>query len=219
MKAYVVPLVLYLALTQVAATYPEQYGWLYPSLVLVVGAVTVVLLRSRRLIQPHRHVLAGVIVGLVGIALWIGLCRLQVEQHLAAYVPPWLQPERVGFNPFEKIRQPVARWAFLAVRLAGLAVLVPVVEELFWRGFLLRWLTSADWEHQKLGHFSARAFAIVTLLFTLAHPEWLAAAVYCCLLNGLVYWKGDLWNCIVAHGVSNLVLGVYILSTGSWELW
>lgn len=60
---------------------------------------------------------------------------------------------------------------------------------------------------------------IVTLLFALAHPEWLAAAVYCTLLNGLLYWKGDLWNCVVAHGVSNLVLAIYILFTGSWELW
>jgi hypothetical protein len=47
----------------------------------------------------------------------------------------------------------------------------------------------------------------------------LAAAVYAALLNGLMYWRRDLWNCIVAHSVSNLVLAVYILTTGSWSLW
>jgi hypothetical protein len=59
----------------------------------------------------------------------------------------------------------------------------------------------------------------VTLMFTLAHPEWMAAAVYCVLLNLLLSWTRDLWNCVVAHGVSNLVLGVYVLWTDSWELW
>jgi CAAX prenyl protease-like protein len=219
MRAYVLPLVLFLAGTQIAATYPEQYGWLYPCVMIPVGAVTFFLLRGRGLIGPHRDVLAGVICGLIGIGLWIGLCRLQLEQHLAVYLPSWLQPKRVAFDPYEAIAQPAVRWAFLGVRLAGLVVLVPIVEELFWRGFLLRWLIAADWEHQKLGQFSLPSFTIVTLLFTLAHPEWLAAAVYCSLLNGLLYWKRDLWNCIIAHGVSNLVLAAYILSTGSWELW
>jgi membrane protease YdiL (CAAX protease family) len=59
----------------------------------------------------------------------------------------------------------------------------------------------------------------VTLLFTAAHPEWLAAAVYCAILNGLIYWKRDLWSCVVAHATSNLLLAVYILTTATWELW
>jgi CAAX prenyl protease-like protein len=219
MRAYVLPFLLYLAVTQTSAAYPDQYVWLYPAGVALVGAVTFGLLHGRRLIQPHQHVLAGLIVGIIGIALWIGLCRLQVEKEIAAMLPSWLQPTRAAFDPFERITQPVARGAFIAARLAGLVILVPIVEELFWRGFLLRWLMSPNWEHQKLGQFSAQSFAIVTLLFTLAHPEWLAAAVYCSLLNGLLYWKRDLWNCMVAHGVSNLVLGVYILFSGSWELW
>jgi uncharacterized protein len=219
MKAYVLPFVLYLAFTQVIAAYPDQYAWLYPAVVLLVGFVTLSLLRGRRLFRPHRDVLAGVIVGLIGIALWIGLCRLNLEQPAGVYFPSWLQPKRAAFNPFHNIAEPVTRWAFIVARLAGLVILVPVVEELFWRGFLLRWLLSPDWEHEKLGQMSARSFAVVTLLFTLAHPEWIAAAVYCSLLNGLLYWKRDLWNCIVAHGVSNLVLGIYILSMGSWELW
>src|SRR5207245_8058970 len=119
---------------------------------------------------------------LFGIALWIGLCWLNLEQEFAAFLPPWLRPTRAAFNPFERITEPAARWSFIAARLAGLVILVPVVEELFWRGFLLRWLMSQNWQHQKLGHFNGQSFVMVTFLFTLAHPEWLAAAVYCSLL-------------------------------------
>ena len=219
MNAYVLPFVLYLGFTQIPAAYPDQYGWLYPAVVALVGAATIALLHRRRLIVPHWRVFAGASVGLTGIALWIGLCRLHLEQALAAYLPSWLQSQRTAFNPFANIRSPAAQWAFLLARLGGLVILVPVVEELFWRGFLLRWLTAQNWQQRKLSEFSMRSFVVVTLLFALAHPEWLAAAVYSALLNGLLYWKGDLWNCIVAHGVSNLVLAVYILGTGSWELW
>jgi membrane protease YdiL (CAAX protease family) len=59
----------------------------------------------------------------------------------------------------------------------------------------------------------------VTILFALAHPEWVAALAYCALLNGLLYWRRNLWDCIVAHAVSNLVLGIYVLATGNWMLW
>jgi CAAX prenyl protease-like protein len=218
--AYVLPFVLYLGLVQLPPKFPEHYPLLYGAVVLVVGAVTAGLLWGRGLIRPHRDVAAGVAVGVVGIALWITISGLRWEQVIAAYLPTFLQPgERHGFDPFDEFSSPAAMWAFVVVRIVGLAVLVPVVEELFWRGFLLRWLMSPEFERRELYRFTPSSFVAVTLLFAAAHPEWFAAAVYSALLNGLVYWKRDLWSCIVAHGVSNAILGVYVLSTHSWELW
>ncbi len=220
MLAYVLPFVLYLLLTQVPAQFPDHYAWMYAVVVAVVGLATVVVLLNRRLIRPHRDVAAGVVVGVVGIVLWILLCHLRWEEALAGYLPEFLRPsERPGFNPFEEFSSTAAVWGFVVVRFIGLAVLVPVAEELFWRGFLLRWLISPEFERRELWRFTPGSFAAVMLLFTAAHPEWFAAAVYCALLNGLIYWKRDLWNCIVAHGVSNLILGIYVLSTGAWHLW
>jgi CAAX prenyl protease-like protein len=217
---YVLPFALYLGLTQVPSPTAAGYAVQYAAVVLVVGLATAALLRGRRLLQPHGRVLPGILVGLAGIALWIGLSRLGLERELTADWPAWLRPQpRPAFNPFASLAEPLVCWGFVAVRLAGLALLVPVAEELFWRGFLLRWLTAADWQERPPGQFTPLAFAGVTFLFTLAHPEWLAAAVYCALLNGLLRWTGDLWNCVVAHGVSNLALGVYVLTTGTWELW
>lgn len=220
MLAYVLPFFLYLLLTQIPTRFPDHYAWMYAVVVAVVGIATIVCLRNRRLIRPHRDVAAGVVVGVVGIALWILLSHLRWEETLAGYLPEFLRPrERPGFNPFEGFSSTAAVWGFVVVRFVGLAVLVPVVEELFWRGFLLRWLISPEFERPKLWRFTPGSFATVTLLFTAAHPEWFAAAVYCALLNGLIYWKRDLWNCIVAHGVSNLILGIYVLGTGAWQLW
>ena len=219
-KSYVIPFVLYVLGTNVAAQVSGLYPPAYVAVVVLGGIVTWLLLRGRRIVVPHWRVAEAVVVGLVGIALWIGLSELRLEERIATYLPGWLRPgERIGFNPFEELTQPLAAWSFIAVRLIGLAVLVPVAEELFWRGFLLRWIISPDWQDVPLGKFSTTSFLLVTLLFMLAHPEWLAAACYCMLLNGLLNWKRDLWSCIVAHGVSNLVLGVYVLSTGTWWLW
>src|SRR6266404_2147964 len=126
MRAYVLPFFLYLGLIQISAAYPDQYVWLYPALVALVAALTVSLLHGRHLIRPHLNVLAGVSVGLLGGALWIGLCRLNLEREVAGYLPSWLQPKRAAFNPFESITQPIVRWAFLAARLGGLVLLVPI---------------------------------------------------------------------------------------------
>ncbi|CAN2045202.1 CAAX prenyl protease-related protein [Candidatus Magnetomoraceae bacterium gMMP-1] len=220
MIPYVLPFVLYLVLTQIPSKFINYYAWLYPAVVIMTGSVTIYLLKGRRIIRPHRDIFAGVIFGLAGIALWIGLSHLALEKYILEYLPEWLQPgPRMAFNPFQSIQNPFACWSFIIIRFIGLAALVPIAEELFWRGFLMRWIISPEWEKQKLGQYTFQSFIWVTLLFTLAHPEWLAAAIYCTILNILIYWKHDLWNCIIAHGVSNLTLGIYVLSTANWDLW
>lgn len=219
-RLYTVPFVIYVLGVSLAARLPSMYPAAYAVVVVVVAAVTWMLLRGRRIVMPHWQVGEAVVVGLVGIVLWIGLSELRLEECIAVYLPGWLRPEpRVGYDPFQQLTEPWTVWAFVGLRMIGLVVLVPSAEELFWRGFLLRWFISAKWEDVPLGRFSGTSFLFVTLLSTLAHPEWLAAAVYCALLNGFLYWKKDLWTCIVAHAVSNLALGIYILTTGAWWLW
>ncbi len=220
MVPYVAPFVFYLLLSQIAASFDRYYVELYIASALIVTGVAVYLLRGRDLLRGHKKIGPGVMVGVVGIVIWILLSRSNLDEMVISALPAWLQPEpRLGFNPFTEISNPATIGLFLFVRTASLTILVPVVEELFWRGFLLRWVISESWETQKNGIFTLRSFFWVVLLFTLAHPEWFAAAIYCALLNLLLYWKKDLWLCFIAHGTSNFLLVVYILMTGSWELW
>lgn len=219
-KAYVIPFVIYLLGTSLIARWGNQwYPLLYSSLVLGLLCCLAWLLHGTGIIRPHWRIVPAIVVGLLGIALWIVLASLHIEQLLAEFLPSWLQPEaRVAYNPLEQLAG-ATLWGFLAARLVGIALVVPIAEELFWRGFLLRWLIDPEWEKVPLGEFTLSSCTIVTLMFTLAHPEWLAAAVYCLLLNALLYWKRDLWLCIVAHAVSNFVLAGYVLATGEWWLW
>jgi CAAX prenyl protease-like protein len=220
MIALIVPFALYLVLSQISTQFPNYYPYFYTVSVTLVGAVTFILLRGRSIVKMHLNIAPGVIFGIVGIVAWILICRLQLEQSIIRLLPEWLQSgERASFNPFRSIDSTLGQWGFVGIRLLGLAVLVPVIEEVFWRGFLLRWIISPDWQDQEIGVFSLKSFLWVTFLFTLAHPEWIAAAVYCSLLNILLYWKRDLWVCIVAHGTSNLLLGIYVIYYRTWELW
>lgn len=220
-KAYVAPFVLYLLGTSFIARFGDDwYPVAYSVVALVVLIATIVLLKGRGIIKPHFRVWEGVVVGVVGIVAWIVLSHLHLEKYVTDFFPKFLRPgERVGYNPFEELENPGLAWSFISMRLLGIAVLVPIAEELFWRGFLLRWLIDPDWEKVKLGEFTWQSCAIVVLMFTLAHPEWLAAITYCLLINGLLYWKKDLWQCVVAHAVSNLLLAVYVLNTAEWWLW
>jgi CAAX prenyl protease-like protein len=216
----VLPFVLYVVLTGLAARFPTVYPWTYGGAVAVVAIVSWLLLHDRSLVLPHWRVGTALLVGLVGVVIWIGLSSMGLESAIASHLPEWLRPSpRIGFNPFDELSSGAGVLLFLTLRLVGLVVLTPLVEELFWRGFLLRWLISPDWQDVPLGRLTPGSFLIVMLLFTAAHPEWLAAAPNCGLLNMLMWWRRKLWDCIVAHAVSNFGLAAYVLVRGAWWLW
>lgn len=219
----VIPFVLYVVGTAFVARLDDRLYPLAYSVLVVVGClVSFALLRGKKILQPHWRVAPAVVFGLLGIGLWIALCHLGLERRVLAALPAFLNPgERVGYNPFAELGAGWPVWSFIAMRLLGIAVLVPIAEEIFWRGFLTRWLIDPEWERVEVGEYTLHSCAIVVALFTLAHPagEWLAAATYGGLIQMLYYWKKDLWLCVVAHAVSNFVLAVYVLATGVWWLW
>src|SRR5438874_7165721 len=88
---YVVPFILYFGLTWIAARYPEHYAWSYPAVVVIVGVVMFRPLYRRDLLKPHVRIVPGVVVGLAGIALWIGISHLEWDQRIGALLPSWDQ--------------------------------------------------------------------------------------------------------------------------------
>jgi CAAX protease family protein len=111
------------------------------------------------------------------------------------------------------------RWGLAAFRLAGASLVVPVMEELFWRSFLMRWIDKQDFLALAPVAVSLKAVTISCLLFGVEHTLWFAG-----ILAGLAYaWlyraSGNLWPPIIAHAVTNLMLGIWVLQTGSWQFW
>jgi CAAX prenyl protease-like protein len=110
---------------------------------------------------------------------------------------------------------------FLFFRIAISVVAVPILEELFWRGWLMRWLIdSEDFTRVPLGAYSLNAFLIVAVLFASEHGSFWDVG----LLTGLVYngWMvrtRNLWDCILAHAVTNGILAAYVVLGGQWQYW
>ncbi len=213
--ARVLPFAVYIAFILVADLL-ERLGWtaaelrwLYP---VKVGAVLALLLWFRRayaeLARPRLGwggaavaVLAGVLV----LVLWI---------HLNA---DWMRlGESGGFDPR---RDGGLDWVLVACRLAGAALVVPVMEELFWRSYLMRWVEAADFQKVNPAHIKCKSFVVTVILFGFEHNLWLAGIVAGAVYSALYMRSGKLASPVLAHAVTNGLLGVWIIVTGNWTYW
>src|SRR6202030_3615984 len=100
-------------------------------------------------------------------------------------------------------------------RFLRLVLVVPLLEEIFWRGFLLRYLINEKFTGVRMGAFSWLSFAVVTLGFGFTHSQadWLAALVTGALYNFVAYRTKSLASCVAAHAITNLLLGIWIVGT------
>jgi uncharacterized protein len=163
--------------------------------------------------------LLAVSVGLVGILLWIALCKLNEMIGLSELIN---LGARASFNPLEHLKnQPLWAWTFLAIRFIGLALVVPVIEEFFLRGFVMRFVMEKDWWKVPFGTANRLAIVLGTAVPLLSHPaELLAAAVWFSLVTWLMLRTKNIWDCVIAHAVTNLLLGVYVVVMGgdAWRM-
>lgn len=110
-------------------------------------------------------------------------------------------------------------WPLALGRLAGLVLVVPVMEELFWRSFLLRWIEKHDFLAVSPRQVGWGAMLITTALFAVEHNRWFAGAIAGAVYALLYMRTGNIWVAIIAHMVTNAMLGIWILATGSWQFW
>lgn len=188
---------------------PEM--WIYPLQTLVCAGY---LFRVRRGIPwdwTWSYCLWGVLAGVVGIAFW-----------LIPYVTG-LVPREGGFEPVRIFgASSVAVYGSYLFRFARAALVVPLVEELFWRGFLMRWCINRDFPQLvPIGQGSWLAYGVTTLAFMLIHApvDYAGAFVYGTLAYGLVIWTKRLMPVVVMHAVANLVMGVCALALDLPHLW
>lgn len=214
--ARILPFALYiafLALTPlVARAFPQwDVRWLYAVQIgAVLAGLTFFAREYAELARPPRlrkreWVLAAA-AGAAVFALWI---RLDA---------PWAMfGEAPGFDPTRGDGS--IDWALVAVRLFGAVAVVPVMEELFWRSFVLRWIDRTDFLALAPAAASLRALLVSSLLFGLEHHLWLAGLLAGLAYGGLYRRSGSLWPPIAAHALTNLLLGLWVVHTGSWRFW
>lgn len=232
--AYILPLIAFLVITSCYPNFAGSTGsegtistaaWTYVIMLIVQIVVATGLLVWFHNIYlrefPLRVSWLAVATGVVGIVLWVAFAELQLEKNaLTAIGLGHLLPDRPALNPFSEFPEAGFRTLFLVLRFSVLVVIVPIVEELFIRGWLVRWVNDVNWEFTSLKKLSWQALASATVYGVLTHPaEAIAAIAWFSLVTWLMQRTGNLWDCVVAHAVTNLLLGIYVLQTGAWRLW
>ena len=201
--------------------------WIYPIQTVASIGVLAYFWRSLRFDWSWKWSLVGVVFGAVGIGFWLLPTTLYDAWNLTGQTEGWMKwlgiaKRDEGFDPgiFEN---PAAYWATLVMRFIRAAVVVALVEEIFWRGFVMRFCM--DWEgdywKQPFGRAHWKSFLIVTVLFMAAHAptDWAGAFVYGSLTYVLCVWSKNFGACVVMHAVANFLMGLYIMAYGKYGLW
>ena len=217
-RARVIPFAAFMLLLAVRGAVPVDGSWgidprwVYGLTVLVVGGLLAWFWREYgelvlQTLPSLAETALAVTVGLTVFGLWI---------HLDA---PWMRlgEASAGFVPTDPNGQ--FMWPLIAVRWVGASLLVPVMEELFWRSFLMRWVQSPRFESVLPQQVGLKAVVLSTFVFMLAHTLWLAAIVAGLAYAWLYIRTGKLWVPVIAHAVTNGALGVWVLQTQRWAFW
>lgn len=202
----------YLSTKQILLLDPSVLLLTYPIKTLAVGGLLLYFAKNykelvfRDLLRAD-HSLLSTLTGLLIFFLWI-----QMDWDFATVGTP------AGFNPTQ-VQDSTLRWTLTLFRIAGASLVVPVMEEIFWRSFLIRYIQQADFSTVPLGTFTWGSFFLSAVLFGLEHNLVAAGIMAGFLFNLLLYRTRSLAQCILSHAVANFALGIYVLYTGRWHFW
>jgi CAAX prenyl protease-like protein len=216
--AFTLPMALFVTLLGMtsAGNRPETVSWFaypaswtYSAQTAICGLLILWFWRDYELRTPRR-VWFAVVIGVIVFAIWIA-----PQQFLG------FAPRPGGFDPELFGKAGPGYWAIVFMRFLRLVVVVPLVEEIFWRGFLLRYLIDQKFTAIAVGTFSWLSFVVVAILFGFAHSraDWIAALICGALYNLVACRTRSLASCVAAHALTNLLLGLWIMETRQWGFW
>lgn len=236
---YVAPFGVYMLFLLIQSRLPlESLTFMYPLRALTVAAVLVCFWKAYDELKWNGRPacssvsvqwLLGILVGTVAIVIWIGIDPYypgigRIFGHLSNLMN-WLGGDPVVPLPPPEVFDPTTiesvglRYGFIGFRIFGAVIVVAFMEELFWRGFLIRWLIDEDFKKVPVGTYTRASFVLTVIFFGLEHDQWLAGVICGALYNWLYYRTRSIPACVIAHATSNALLAAWVLWQQDWKLW
>ncbi len=212
---YVLPFVVFILFLMGHQYLPVPDLWEYPFRVAAMAAV--LWFFSRGVIDLRVRNWAGTVgIGVGVFAIWIAPDLLWPHYRESFIFQNFLTGKIASSVP-EELR---SSWIVLVFRTLRAVIIVPIVEELFWRAWMMRWIVNPDFEKVPLGSYAANAFWITAVLFASEHGAYWEVG----LIAGIVYnwWlirTKSLGDCILAHAITNALLSAYVIVYGQWQYW
>jgi CAAX prenyl protease-like protein len=212
---YVAPFAIFLLFLAIAARIPLQPSWETPLRVVLLGAVCLVCWPREVSLRPLRP-FASIAIGAAVFFIWIAPDLLIPGYRNSV----WFSNAIAGHLHSSLGAEALHSTWVVAWRAARAVVVVPVVEELFWRAWFMRWLINTDFRSVPLGAYTPLSFWVTAILFACEHgPYWDVG-----LVTGIIY---NLWmirsksvaDCVLMHAVTNAMLSAYVITTASWQYW
>jgi CAAX protease family protein len=219
--ARVVPFLIFLALTGCQGKFGAASAYWFYFAKTFVGAWLI--WEMRPFVSEMRRAISweAVVVGIGIFALWVGISGEWTTQnslwHKLGFsrslnLPMWNPNKRFGEG------SPLA-WLFILTRILGSTLVVPPLEEVFYRSFLYRYIARPDFLSVPLNRFLPLPFFMTAIIFGFSHNEWLAGILCGAAYQWLVIRKNHLGDAMTAHAITNFLLGVWVVWKHAWNFW
>jgi len=202
---YLMPLLAVLAAGAVSRAFSSDFEFLYP-LTVIAG-----LLMFARYRRPLARIdwgwsWRGPTVGILVFLVWIVAAFILVPEHV--------MPAKLAATPT------ALRGFWILSRITGSILIVPIAEELAYRGFLMRRLIKADFESVPFTSVRWPALVLTAIVFGAAHGALWIPGIIAGLAFGLVLIRrGRFGEAVAAHAVANALVSVSVLGWNQWQLW
>lgn len=216
----VAPFVIFLVLTFCQSGSGGAQYWFY--LIKIIAGAWLIW-EMRPFVPEMRWAISweAVVIGVLVFVMWVGIDPYYTHQgdlgkvlglshEDKAPVPAWNPNVYFGAGS-------AAAWFFMVMRVAGMSLVVPPLEEVFWRSFLYRWFVRTDFEAMPLSRFHPTSFIVTSALFGFEHDQWLAGILCGFAYQWLAVRKNRLGDAMTAHAITNCMLGVYVIWKGAWQ--
>jgi len=210
------PMGVFLVFTWVGTTWPAAYAASYVVKTILTAVLLWVFWKRYTKIRWN-HWGLGIVMGVLGLVQWVGM-----QKGLIRLWPGMFGGGGEARDLTQVFSSPVVDWSFIVFRWAGAALVVPVMEELFWRDYLWRTVAApADFRLASVGEWERGIpLVAVSIAFSFVHGEfWLTAIGWGLMVGLLLAYTRSLGACVVMHGVTNFLLGAYVLYTRDWRFW
>lgn len=222
---YMAPYMAYLLLLMLNDALPTQLRWLAILLHIALAGYVTWLFRHHLPPMGRPHWIIAIVVGLIAAYGWVAgqhaVNGVIVAGHDLGGWLPFYPGSMKPYNPHVDYGDGAAFWVYVSAKIARACTIVPIVEEIFWRGFILRAFVNWDrFEKVPWGQFAWRAMIGSALISVIQHPaNWIVSIGCWLLFNALFYWKKSLLCLMITHAVTNLALYFYVVRAGDWQFW